>query len=365
MLKKGKPLRKHQAELRALASARVHIMLFMENIYQAQAFPLLAMLRTISFDNLSDHGSRDRQQLQATDPRDKVLALLGLVNDKEELSALGVVPDYTKSKENLYTTATAAMLTQGHVSLLSICCGIARPGGLPSWVPDWSKPVPETLQCVEGDHITLHPRFNACGTKERFRLKVLKTNQGVQKIFILVNICDSIIHSENIRRIPFLLNATFPLDWVSATLRLSKFGNAPRSDYTERLQTAARVSHAGMRFREDGILERVYQFPETVRRLKDMDSATRGMNSNSEHAELARISQGRSPFITGKGHLGIGSITVQKGDIVALISGAQTPFILRRKSDSEQYMIVSEAYVDGIMDGEAAEDGRWSYIELM
>ena len=41
------------------------------------------------------------------------------------------------------------------------------------------------------------------------------------------------------------------------------------------------------------------------------------------------------------------------GDVVALIKGSQVPFVLRRRT-SGTYQLISEAYVDGIMDGEAA-----------
>ncbi|KAF2652953.1 hypothetical protein K491DRAFT_552802, partial [Lophiostoma macrostomum CBS 122681] len=76
--------------------------------------------------------------------------------------------------------------------------------------------------------------------------------------------------------------------------------------------------------------------------------------------EFMRMTSGRSPFVTEKGHLGLGSSYIKQGDVIALISGAQVPFILRRR-DLGNYTIVSEAYVDGIMDGEAAETGEWKH----
>ncbi|KAF2034955.1 hypothetical protein EK21DRAFT_12650, partial [Setomelanomma holmii] len=64
------------------------------------------------------------------------------------------------------------------------------------------------------------------------------------------------------------------------------------------------------------------------------------------------------PFITRKGHLGLSSVNVKVGDIVALVHGAQVPFVLQRRRN-EKHIIVSEAYVDGIMDEEAAETAVW------
>ena len=43
---------------------------------------------------------------------------------------------------------------------------------------------------------------------------------------------------------------------------------------------------------------------------------------------------------------------MQQGDIVSVLLGGHTPFTLRPK-DTGEYTFIGEAYVDGIMDGEA------------
>jgi hypothetical protein len=56
--------------------------------------------------------------------------------------------------------------------------------------------------------------------------------------------------------------------------------------------------------------------------------------------------------VTAKGHLGLGPDHSMPGDTVAILNGSQVPFVLRKHTD-KKYAIVGEAYVDGIMDGEA------------
>jgi hypothetical protein len=68
--------------------------------------------------------------------------------------------------------------------------------------------------------------------------------------------------------------------------------------------------------------------------------------------EIDAKARGRKPFVTKKGHLGLGLDHVKPGDAVAVLIGSQVPFVLR-KSVGGRYKIVGEAYVDGIMDGEA------------
>lgn len=40
------------------------------------------------------------------------------------------------------------------------------------------------------------------------------------------------------------------------------------------------------------------------------------------------------------------------GDLVAILLGAKTPYVLRRNSRRDGFELVGECYVDGMMDGE-------------
>lgn len=78
------------------------------------------------------------RKLEATDPRDKVFAMLGLV----DVSRLrGIKPDYTLSVAEVYTSCTRAMIVQEQgLSVFSSVTGKAKGQDLPSWVPDWRAP---------------------------------------------------------------------------------------------------------------------------------------------------------------------------------------------------------------------------------
>jgi hypothetical protein len=95
---------------------------------------------------------------------------------------------------------------------------------------------------------------------------------------------------------------------------------------------------------------------EARRFLASQDEKTKynAVLSNQLNSEIIGKSLGRRPFVTKKGHLVLSSEHVERGDAIALIRGAQVPFVLRRQSN-RRYQIVSEAYVDGIMEGEAMD----------
>jgi len=91
---------------------------------------------------------------------------------------------------------------------------------------------------------------------------------------------------------------------------------------------------------------------------------SRTTKSSILDSEIIGKSLGRLPFITRKGHLVLGPEYAKRGDFIALLKGAQVPFILRHQSDG-QYQLIGEAYVDGIMDGEAMENSKWSEVILV
>lgn len=64
---------------------------------------------------------------------------------------------------------------------------------------------------------------------------------------------------------------------------------------------------------------------------------------------------GRRLFRTKTGLLGISNQALQRGDDVWILARAETPFILRISSGNE-WLVVGEAYVHGVMEGEKTEE---------
>lgn len=71
----------------------------------------------------------------ATDPRDRVYALLGIANDD---AAKDIVADYTLSCEQAFIMTARVLLRHGHDDILSLCRQRRACTDLPSWAPDWS-----------------------------------------------------------------------------------------------------------------------------------------------------------------------------------------------------------------------------------
>ncbi|KAH6689611.1 trafficking PGA2-domain-containing protein [Plectosphaerella plurivora] len=77
-------------------------------------------------------------EMQSTDPRDRVYAVLGLVSDRE---AVAIVPNYEDNDvEHVFTTTARALINGGGGT--ETLCWSQHPRinpGLPTWVPEWSK----------------------------------------------------------------------------------------------------------------------------------------------------------------------------------------------------------------------------------
>ncbi|KAK3292961.1 uncharacterized protein B0H64DRAFT_434252 [Chaetomium fimeti] len=61
------------------------------------------------------------------------------------------------------------------------------------------------------------------------------------------------------------------------------------------------------------------------------------------------------PFVTAGGWLGFGPSCMKTGDVVVVLAGADVPLVIRRKDESGDFLLVGEAYVDGLMFGELFE----------
>lgn len=88
----------------------------------------------------------------------------------------------------------------------------------------------------------------------------------------------------------------------------------------------------------------------------DMDNGeyrTASMLRDIESSFWAAYS-GRRLFRTKTGFFGISNQILQEGDSVWILAGAETPFVLRNKTGNE-WMNVGEAYVHGVMEGEATK----------
>ncbi|KAL9034024.1 MAG: hypothetical protein Q9180_005636 [Flavoplaca navasiana] len=80
--------------------------------------------------------------------------------------------------------------------------------------------------------------------------------------------------------------------------------------------------------------------------------------------ESYKYGRNRSIIITEKGQLGMAPQVSRTGDCIVVLLGCRLPMILRPKGNGE-YLVVGEAYIDGLMTGEAflgPLPSHWQYV---
>jgi hypothetical protein len=126
-----------------------------------------------------------RRNTQATDPRDKVFAFVGIANDGNHPA---LQADYSKDVNDVYMEAAMRLLTytvphfvvkslilsfvhqskgfyqNSSLDLLSLACGLNEHSGLPSWVPSCRLPMRQFLPEHNTDGSR---RFQAAGFSSR------------------------------------------------------------------------------------------------------------------------------------------------------------------------------------------------------
>ncbi|KAK4541394.1 hypothetical protein LTR36_007995 [Oleoguttula mirabilis] len=79
--------------------------------------------------------------------------------------------------------------------------------------------------------------------------------------------------------------------------------------------------------------------------------------ANGVRNVIQRYSATTRMFVTDNGYLGTGPEGMYVGDVVCVLYRGNVPFILRETGSRGHYILIGEAYVHGIMQGEAMGAG--------
>lgn len=358
----------------------------------------------------------ETRNLGATDPRDRVFALLSLFDDAH---AEGLEADYALTVSEVYTKAAVAILLRDMQRLpLLLSAKHARSASmvphLPSWVPDWNQPLPcKELQSLHtfyaggsNQHLCAHPSMHSTAVAVKgFVLDAVSTK-----------------HPSSITS--FGQYSRFLWDNTEITLTIRVFESSLQSAISqEPLSTRSHTLSNSSSNLESAIAERhpflyaitkVFKHPiwalegqarypwrrpldleELKRRgFEDDDliwsspshdsagdvDAARFLNDkfadfpaacglgvsvseetwlkDSRYASWKTLVEGtlcnRVLFMTGNGYFGLGPSWMRSEDLVCIFLGAGVPYILRElKNKTGTFEFIGECFVWDIMEGEA------------
>lgn len=297
---------------------------------------------------------RDMRPRSATDPRDKIFALLNVTVDNK---VLGLQPDYTMDWPEAYIKTSRWLLTnQKDLLFLKLVEIKAKmESRIPSWVPDFRS----------HDHMNFlyQPRMIIRKTK-------LYCSAGnTQAIFRDVN--DPILLAVRGFSIGTITSVSEPpgnlLGNVALGQRVLDGGEWPQFAHGcakdglygptgesilaayARLRTGDYVGRLGSDVKGRPLAED-YPSPGEFKFDANADGLLRGDRDDIGMIILGQTTR-RRMFFTDTGYLGLTHRSNRVGDKVFVLLGGDMPFVLRPKGD--RFLFRGEAYVHGIMDGEA------------
>ena len=289
----------------------------------------------------------------ATDPKDKIYAIQGLINCGPSLA-----PNYLLSCEEIYTTAFKDMLEYfGDLRVYNYLQEIHpdRNTRLPTWVPDFTASKLQAMAFIGGaspndpiDSTSFGPLYSAASERQGELIKARMMFQENGSVLVLHGIfVDKItLMGKTAPKAPGIKNTITEWRSLAPTDNRSYVTGGSVSEAfwrTVTLDCKIVNYHAGISLEDnprdrrrrldliDGIIP-----PRTIESEEALITALVGQYNFGEMAQY-----GRRFFNTEKGYMGIGPSKINKGDVVCVLLGGETPYILR-PTENGQYKMVGQ-----------------------
>jgi hypothetical protein len=324
---------------------------------------LAAFYKDKTFSQVLD----DARSLEASNPRDHIYAFLGCPAAKDSHGRTMVEADYTCSMYDLNIQLAYTLIenpVEGPFVLLKVYHNDRQSllGGMhPSWVPIWH--IPETCRAPIGDP---NYWYKAGGARE-----LLATTASYRNHLTVGGYAfDTVIWKS--KKFPLRgklnttdgakneLNAGF-IDtlWDDVMQGSSQFGIAVRKvDYWRTLMRGYPLER-GSHTISDELQQRTvdaHRKSITVARPSGLEAGVVTVDEQ-RHASYfnGRLEAIRnaSILITENGRIGLAPLgdLVEVGDVCCIVFGASVPFLLTQAKEG-RHKLISECYINGVMDGE-------------
>jgi hypothetical protein len=304
---------------------------------------------------------------KSTDPSDKLFALLSL----GDRSNLGIQPDYTSHYFDVFRRHVIYELTEGHRLHYLARPPIRWRPEWPSWIPDWTEKSRSSYFYTAMNH-----GFQAAADTQ----PMLTVSQDESILSISGKVIDSIASLvapldrswvTQLDGSPDGTQSAELLQWLEECMTCVPLELGLVQDYANSaldpfLRTFACTGVHGNPTRGTSARRSRNDTAELRRTLIKVAAAKRSI-SNLARAQddvltpltalasmLYPAIADRQFFKTTGNRLGWVSRRAQKGDVVCVLYGGDVPFVLRHMED-ENWRMIGECYVDGLMQGEAKQ----------
>lgn len=275
---------------------------------------------------------------------DRVFGILGIARDAEEL---GVVADYSKTAAEVYEMTARALVRQGHVDVLKWCR--SRGGRRPSWVPNWEARIESSWSEDSGTQVFSAARGSAQPGEDSgdaaatpgalcLRGAVIDTISKVGTIWVA---------DPNLSFDQAACRSVF--SDITAYLEESRYSVRERCDATWRIP----IGDKELPLNSPYFVRATARSEEQYSILAVSPLESDAMEKTYSYQTVMGYTPNARPILSKEGYVGLGPSEAEPGDIVVLLWGGTTPYVLRpTASAGGGFHLVGEAFVYGIMDGE-------------
>lgn len=309
---------------------------------------------------------------KAKDPRDKVYALLGLIEEQRR----PVFPDYSVDVDQLSRSLTLGLFASSREPL-SVFNGVRRPRsgtGLPSWIRDFGNRSGVDRLPYERNRDTVRRKYRAsrftAGRAQLCSDTVLSlVGVKVDRISQIGSICTGTVKLEpdHISQWAELLNLDSRLNepYVAGGTLEEAFMRTMMGDFVMEMLPEGDTPQRLLGFYRKTSPEELEDYKKHLR------AAISDGHQHQAHKfdrEVMIHLASRRFFITQGGFLGIGPPQILQGDEVFVLFGGNVPYVLRSSNDAfdfafahgtkmlPYYTLIGDCYVHGVMDGEVIDD---------
>ncbi|KAI8938742.1 hypothetical protein NX059_004609 [Plenodomus lindquistii] len=323
------------------------------------------------------------RDFKATDPRDKVFALLGLANDVGPLSTRpsGLIPDYSKTTVEVYTNFAKSIILKTRkldvLSMVNTFPSHTGTQGFVSWMPNLDASVatirgfgfPNKYNASYSTDIDT--AITSSNANELHMLKlsghIIDTAQTITEDMLfftrdlklyLGHSTDAITHFWRTHIAPTTtpvsekqrLNEYIELLTAAGFALPTEFPAQPLGKVVASRHVPSIIADFAAYWarRDPGFSD----FSEDLAR-ELREHAKRG-DADQFGVLTGKACHERKFFITAAGRMGLCPLGTRVGDGVVVLYGGSVLYVLRAASDGE-WRFVGECYVDGVMFGEARE----------
>ncbi|KAG4429711.1 hypothetical protein IFR05_014808 [Cadophora sp. M221] len=294
---------------------------------------------------------------EATDPRDKLFAILGLCEDEDRLNP-DFQPDYSKDVVEVYTIFARCMAERTFIGLAYLYPHFPDPyttsgNHFPSWVPRWDQG-----KISPGQSISMLPSWNVSGDTVAIVNKAIDPKTLSIKGFRLSPA--KLVH-HGLHRDPQNVSIVKQMwDSINKCIEVGDLPTLAEEGFGERFMqtiTAGAVFDSSRRHSEKGCIwgvEELHNYFDFIN-LSVAGKLESILPENMAKArQLCVMAMKKAFFILEDGQIGLGPNATEPKDIVCVFYGHRMPYILRPVGDG-RYLFLGPCFVHGIMHREAME----------